>query len=64
MKKLTKRFRVLHIGNKLLERQIEFEEGVVIFPADDVTAVEFDTRYEAELYMKQNNLVYEPASED
>jgi len=63
MKQLKKRFRVLHIGNTLIDEQIEFEAGVVTFPADDVTAVEFDTRYEAELYINQNELVYAPASE-
>lgn len=64
MKKLTKIFRVLHIDNALIEKQIEFEAGVITFPADDVTAVEFDTRYEAELYISQNNLIYEPTIED
>lgn len=65
MKKvLIKKYRVIHIEDRLLDSQIEFEEGVITFPPDKATAVEFDNQDEAESYIKRNNLVYEPATED
>lgn len=63
-KALTKKYRVVHIENQLLDSQIEFENGVITFPPDKATAVEFDNQDEAESYIKRNNLVYEPATED
>ena len=64
MKKLTKRFRVLHIEDSLLDDQIEFPKGTETYPPAEATAREFDFREEAEQYIIDNALIYESSNEE
>lgn len=59
MNKLTKQYRVVHEGTKMVFPLTE--EGMTgeTFPANDTTAVEFDTYQEAKAYVDEHNLVYE-----
>ena len=53
MNKLTKKYKVVHEGTKMVFPLTE------VFPAVDATAVEFDTYSEAKAYVDEHNLVYE-----
>ena len=59
MKKLTKRFKLVYDGKRLLFPLTEEGDNAEVFPANDVTAVEFDTYPEAKAYVDEHNLVYE-----
>lgn len=59
MNKLTKRFKVVHEGNKMVLSLTEEGDNAEVFPASNATAVEFDTYAEAKAYVDEHGLVYE-----
>jgi hypothetical protein len=56
--KLTKTFRVLHSEKELLYPIGESVIGSVTYPAEGLTAVEFDKIEDAEKYVRENALIY------
>lgn len=58
MNKLTKKYKVVHVGDKLIFPLVE-SDNAEVFPAVNATAVEFDTYQEAKAYVDEHNLVYE-----
>ena len=58
MNKLTKKYKVVHVGGKLIFPLVE-SDNAEVFPAVNATAVEFDTYSEAKAYVDEHNLVYE-----
>lgn len=58
MKKLTKKYRIVHEGSKMILPLTE--EGMTgeTFPSVNATAVEFDNYEEAKAYVESNGLVY------
>lgn len=59
MNKLTKKYKVVHEGTKMVFPLKEEGDNAEVFPAVDATAVEFDTYPEAKAYVDEHNLVYE-----
>lgn len=59
MNKLTKRFKVVHEGIKMIIPLTEEGDNAEVFPAANTTAVEFDTHEEAKAYVDEHGLVYE-----
>ena len=59
MNKLTKRFKVVHEGTKMVLPLTEQGDNAEVFPAATATAVEFDTYDEAKAYVDEHGLVYE-----
>ena len=59
MKKLTKRFKVVHEGNKMVFPLTKEGDNAEVFPATTATAVEFDTYAEAKAYIEEHDLMYE-----
>lgn len=59
MNKLTKRFKIVHLGTKMAFPLTEEGDNAEVFPSADATAVEFDTYSEAKAYVDEHNLVYE-----
>ena len=59
MNKLTKKYKVLHEGTKMVFPLTEEGNNAEVFPAVNVTAVEFDTYSEAKTYIDKHNLMYE-----
>ena len=59
LNKLTKKYKVVHEGNKMVFPLTEEGDNAEVFPAVTATAVEFDTYSEAKAYVDDNNLVYE-----
>ena len=59
LRKLTKPFKVVHEGTKMVLPLIEEGDNAEVFPAINATAVEFDTYSEAKAYVDEHNLVYE-----
>lgn len=59
MNKLTKKFKVVHEGNKLVLPLTEKGDNAEVFPSVNATAVEFDTYSEAKAYVDEHGLVYE-----
>ena len=59
MNKLTKQFKVVHEGNKMIFPLTEQGDNAEVFPANTATAVEFDTYAEAKVYVDGHGLVYE-----
>lgn len=59
MNKLTKRFKVVHEGTKMVLPLTEQGDNAEVFPATTATAVEFDTYDEAKAYVNEYGLVYE-----
>lgn len=59
MNKLTKRFKVVHEGTKMVLPLTEQGDNAEVFPAATATAVEFDTYYEAKAYVDEHGLTYE-----
>ena len=57
--KLTKKYKVVHEGTKMVLPLTEKGDNAEVFPAIDVTAVEIDTYSEAKAYIDEHNLVYE-----
>ena len=59
LRKLTKPFKVVHEGTKMVLPLTEKGDNAEVFPAVNATAVEFDTYSEAKSYVDEHNLVYE-----
>ena len=59
LRKLTKPFKVVHEGTKMVLPLTEEGDNAEVFPAVNATAVEFDTYLEAKAYVDEHNLVYE-----
>lgn len=59
MNKLTKRFKVVHEGTKMVLPLTEQGDNAEVFPAATATAVEFDTYNEAKSYVEEHGLTYE-----
>ena len=59
MNKLTKRFKVVHEGTKMVLPLTEQGDNAEVFPAATATAVEFDTYNEAKAYVEEHGLTYE-----
>ena len=59
MNKLTKKYKVVHEGTKMVLPLTEEGNNAEVYPAVDSTAVEFDTYSEAKAYVDDHNLVYE-----
>ena len=59
MNKLTKKYKVVHEGNKMVLPLTEEGDNAEVFPAVNATAVEFDTYLEAKAYIDEHKLVYE-----
>ena len=59
LRKLTKPFKVVHEGTKMVLPLTEEGDNAEVFPAVNATAVEFDTYSEAKAYVDEHNLVYD-----
>lgn len=59
LRKLTKPFKVVHEGKNMILPLTEQGDNAEVFPAENATAVEFDTYSEAKAYVDEHNLVYE-----
>ena len=59
MNKLTKKYKVVHEGNKMAFPLTDEGDNAEVFPAITATAVEFDTYQEAKAYVDEHGLVYE-----
>ena len=59
MNKLTKKYKVVHEGTKMVLPLTEQGDNAEVFPAVNTTAVEFDTYLEAKAYVDEHNLMYE-----
>ena len=59
MNKLTKKYKVVHEGNKMVFPLTEEGDNAEVFPANTAIAVEFDTYSEAKAYVDEHGLVYE-----
>ena len=59
MNKLTKPFKVVHEGTKMVLPLTEQGDNAEVFPSVNATAVEFDTYAEAKAYIDEHGLVYE-----
>lgn len=59
MIKLTKQYKVVHEGTKMILPLTEEGDNAEVFPAVDATAVEFDTYPGAKAYVDEHGLVYE-----
>ena len=56
---LTKKYKVVHEGTKLMFHLTEKGDNAEIFPAVNSTEVEFYTYSEAKTYVDNHGLVYE-----
>ena len=61
MNKLTKKYKVVHEGTKMVFPLTEEGDNAEVCPALNDTAVEFDTYSEAKSYVDEHGLVYEEA---
>lgn len=61
--KLTKKYRIVYIGSKMLFPLESFGQGVT-YVQDGMNGAEFDTREEAEAFVKNKKLTYEYPKED
>ena len=59
MNKLTKKYKVVHKGTKMVFPLTEEGDNAEVFPAIDTIAVELDTDSEAKAYVDEHNLVYD-----
>lgn len=59
MNKLTKKYKVVYEGIKMVLPLTKKGDNAEVFPSVDATAVEFDTYTEAKAYVDEHNLVYE-----
>lgn len=59
MEKLTKQYKVVYEGTKMILPLTEQGDNAEVFPAINATAVEFDTYAEAKAYVDEYGLVYE-----
>ena len=59
LNKLTKKYKVVHDGPKMIIPLTEEGDNAEVFPSVNATAVEFDTYPEAKAYVDEHGLVYE-----
>ena len=59
MNKLTKKYKVVHEGTKMVLPLTEEGDNAEVFPANTATAIEFETYAEAKAYVDEHGLVYE-----
>lgn len=59
MNKLTKKYKVVHEGTKMVLPLKKEGDNAEVFPSVNATAVEFDSYSEAKAYVDGHNLVYE-----
>lgn len=59
LRKLTKKYKVVHEGTKMVLPLTEEGDNAEVFPAVNATAVEFGTYPEAKAYVDEHGLVYE-----
>lgn len=59
MNNLTKKYKVVHEGTKMMLPLTEQGDNAEVFPATTATAVEFDTYDEAKAYVDEHSLTYE-----
>lgn len=59
MNKLTKKYKVVHEGTKMVSPLTEDGDNAEVYPSVNATAVEFDKYSEAKAYVDSHNLVYE-----
>ena len=59
MNKLTKKYKVVHEGTKMVFPLTEEGDNAEVFPSVNATAVEFGTYSEAKDYVDEHGLVYE-----
>lgn len=59
LNKLTKKYKVVHEGTKMVLPLTEEGDNGEVYPAVNATAIEFDTYSEAKAYVDEYNLVYE-----
>lgn len=59
MNKLTKKYKVVHEGTRMVFPLTEEGDNAEVFPSENATAVEFDTYSEAKVYVNEYGLVYE-----
>lgn len=58
MNNLTKKYKVVHEGTKMVLPLTEQGDNAEVFPATTATAVEFDTYDEAKAYVDEHGLTY------
>ena len=58
MNKLTKKYKVVHEGTKMVFPLTEEGDNAEVFPSVNATAVEFDSYEEAQAYVDANGLEY------
>lgn len=61
---LTKKYRVVYYKQKMTLPLEEFESDSTTYVQEGMNGAEFDTREEAELFIKEKGLVYEYPTED
>ena len=59
MNKLTKKYKVVYEGTKMVFPLTEEGDKAEVFPSVNATAVEFDTYQESKAYVDEHKLVYE-----
>lgn len=59
MNKLTKKYKLVYEGTKMVFPLTEKGDNAEVFPSVNATAVEFDTYSEAKAYVDEQGLVYE-----
>ena len=59
LRKLTKPFKVVHEGTKMVLPLTEEGDNAEVYPSVNATVAEFDTYSEAKAYVDKHNLVYE-----
>lgn len=62
MKKLTKKYRIVHEGNNMILPLTEDGMTGETFPSVNATAIEFDDYEEAKAYVESKGLVYVDSS--
>ena len=58
LRKLTKKYKVVHEGTKMVFPLTEEGDNAEVFPAVNTTGVEFDRYTEAKAYVDEHGLVY------
>lgn len=58
MKKLTKKYKVVHEGKQMVLPLDREGDNAVVYPSVNATAVEFDTYEEAKAYVDAHGLEY------
>lgn len=62
MKKLTKKYKVVHEGKQMVLPLNREGDNAEVYPSVNATAVEFDTYDEAKAYVDEHGLIYVDSS--